>query len=246
MVVITVSAGQVLRRIAFLALLIFLVALTTSVGGRALRTSADPADDPLTHGNTPEKVIALTFNITWGHDELAKITATLDAHQIRGTFFVGGTFLAHSSDQIKSLAARGHEVGTLGQMIVDVSVLTEQEIATNLLASQSNLTKILGAPARYFRPPQGPATPEVVRAARKANLLTVTYSLNSEDDHGRSADLIAKRVLRQAGKGDIILLSASDYSPQTAQALPLIISGLQKRGFSLVTLSELIKTEATP
>lgn len=246
MVVITVSAGQIIRRVAFLALLIFLIALTTSVGGRALRTTADPADVPLTRGATSEKVIALTFNITWGHEELAKISSTLDAHQIRGTFFVGGTFLAHNGDQIKGLAARGHEIGTLGQMIVDLSVLTEQEIATNLLASQSSLTKILGAPARYFRPPQGPATPEVVRAARKANLLTVTYSLHSEDDHSRSADQIAKRVLRQVRKGDIILLSASDYSPETAQALPQIIAGLQKQGFSIVTLSEIMKTEATP
>jgi peptidoglycan/xylan/chitin deacetylase (PgdA/CDA1 family) len=240
MIVVTVSAGQILRRIAFLALLIFLVALTTSVGGRALRTGAAPADEPLTHGNSADNLIALTFDITWGHEELAKIASTLDAHGVRGTFFVGGTFLAHSRERVKQLAVRGHEIGTLGQKIVDLSVLTEQEVATNLLASQSALSKALGGPVRYFRPPQGPATPEVVRGARTANLLTVTYSLDSEDHLGRSADQIARRVVRRASKNEIIRLSASDWSPETSKALPQIIKGLQERGFTLVTLSELV------
>jgi peptidoglycan-N-acetylglucosamine deacetylase len=243
MYMITVTRREIYRRLAFL-LAFALVAGATLWGTSGARTALAPGDDkPLTRAESPDDRVALTFDVTWGTGELAKILASLEAERVKATFFVGGTFLSLHGESVRQLGARGHEVGTLGQKIINLSTVPEQEVTSNLLASQSNLAKLLGGPVRYFRPPQGPATPAVVSAARAANLVTVTHSLDSMDHHGEKADAIAKRVVRQARRGDIILLSASDWSPETAKALPLILKGLKDRGFKLVPIGDLVPQE---
>jgi peptidoglycan/xylan/chitin deacetylase (PgdA/CDA1 family) len=86
----------------------------------------------------------------------------------------------------------------------------------------------------------------VVRAARAANLIAVTYSLDSGDHLGIPPDQITSRVVKRAQKGDIVLLSASDFARDTNRALPRIIKGLKERGFKLVPLSELVPAELHP
>lgn len=243
----TVSRRQVLRRAALLFLFALLVGTTALFSSDPRFASVTGESDlPLTRAATTENRVALTFDATWGQEELARILTVLESQQVPATFFVGGTFLTLNGETIKGLASKGHEVGTLGQRIIDLSTKPEAEVTSNLLASQSTLQKILGGPVRYFRPPQGQATPSVVRAAREANLVAVTHSLDSEDHLGLKAPAIVQRVVKSATKGDIIRLSASDWSKETAKALPGIISGLQKKGFKLVRLSELVPQEGTP
>lgn len=240
MFIITLTRKQLLRRCAWLLSLAMLATVTWAAGGGARSVWQPSADAPLTRADSPDDRVALTFDVTWGEQELGNILTVLDAQGVKSTFFVGGTFLSLHGKVVRKLAASGHELGTLGQKIVDLSLLPENEVASTLQASQSSLAKLLGGPVRYFRPPQGPATPEVVRGARTANLIAVTHSLDSEDYLGLKAQAIVDRVVKRAGRGDIIRLSASDWAPETAKALPAIIKGLQDRGFKLVKLSELM------
>jgi peptidoglycan/xylan/chitin deacetylase (PgdA/CDA1 family) len=243
MFIITLTRRQVLRRTIYLFGLALLIAFTSWAGSRAHFAWVPGADQPLTRADSPDNRLALTFDVTWGEKELTAIRGVLAGSGVKATFFVGGTFLGNHPTAVRQLAAEGHEIGTLGQKIIDLSALPENEVTSNLLASQSALAKMLGGPVRYFRPPQGPATPSVVTAARAANLITVTSSLDAEDYKGLKAEQIADRVLKSAQKGDIVLLSASDWSPETTKALPAIIKGLQERGFKLVRVSELVPQE---
>lgn len=205
--------------------------------------TADPAEAPLTRADSPDDRVALTFDVTWQKQELTKILQILDAHQVKATFFVGGTFLHLYPDMVKEIARRGHEVGTLGQKMQDLTGMPETEIISNLLGSQSALAKTLGGPVRYFRPPYGPAGPEIVRAAREAKLVTVTWSLDAQDYLERTPEQIVQRVLRGARRGDIIRLTASDWSKETARALPVILTGLKQKKIQMVRLSDLVPVQ---
>jgi peptidoglycan/xylan/chitin deacetylase (PgdA/CDA1 family) len=226
-----------------LVALLSLVTLAYLRGPAVSQVTADPADLPLTRADSPDDRVALTFDVTWQRQELTRILDILDEADVKATFFVGGTFLHLHPNMVKEIARRGHEVGTLGQRMQDLSTLSENELVANLLGSQSALAKILGGPVRYFRPPYGPATPELVKAARQAKLVTVTYSLDSEDSLDRTADQIARRVVRGARRGDIIRLSASDWSKHTAEALPIIIEGLRERNMQMVRISDLVPVQ---
>ncbi|HWI62471.1 MAG TPA: polysaccharide deacetylase family protein [Symbiobacteriaceae bacterium] len=228
------------KRMSVVMLALFLLTLTAGCGTARLTMMTPAEDRPLTRAESPDNRLALTFDVTWEKRELGKILAILQTADVKATFFVGGTFLGLHGDVVRHMGEQGHEVGTLGQKIVNLSQLPETEVTSNLLASQSALSKMLGGPVRYFRPPQGDATPAIVAAARQANLTTVTHSLDSEDHLGLKASTITKRVVGRARKGDIVRLSASDWSPETARALPGIIQGLRERGFALVKVSELV------
>lgn len=230
-----------MRRLIAMLLLTSLIAAGCAGGSLTRLTGATPAEDlPLTRAEISENRLALTFDVTWGTRELAKIQSLLDEHGVKATFFIGGTFLALHSNAVKQLSAAGHEIGTLGEKIIDLSLLPEAEVASNLLASQSALAKMLGGPVRYFRPPQGQATPAVVRAARSADLVTVTHSLDSIDFRGERAEVIVPRVVKRARRGDIVRLSASDWSPETVKALPAILKGIREQGLEMVPLGQLV------
>lgn len=221
-----------------LILALFCTVAFARAGYLAVSSEPDPA--PISRVDTPENRVAITFDVTWGEAQLSKILHLLEQEQVRATFFAGGSFLIEYPERIKAIVADGHEIGTLGQRIINLSALAEQEVRINLLAAQSTLEKALGMPVSYFRPPQGEATPSVVRAAREAKLRTITFSVDSGDTFGMNRDQIVRRVLRQVRKGDIVRFSASDFSPVTAEALPGIIQGLKQKGFSLVPVSELL------
>ncbi|MEW8978857.1 MAG: polysaccharide deacetylase family protein [Symbiobacterium sp.] len=231
--------------VASLCLALFTVSLLRSSAFQPTTAGAGgQIEGPLTRADSPDDRVALTFDVTWQKEELTKILNILDEAGVKATFFVGGTFLQLYPDMVKEIARRGHEVGTLGQQIRDLSGLPEHEIVANLLGSQSALAKTLGGPVRYFRPPTGQATPEVLTAARQARLVTVTYALDSHDHMGLTADQIVRRVVREARRGDIIRLTASDFAPETAKALPRILEGLERRGFRAVRLSDLVPADA--
>lgn len=231
------------RGIVALTLCLGLFTLSFLRSSALQEVNASLEDRPLMRADSPDDRVALTFDVTWQKGELTKILQILDEHEVKATFFVGGTFLHLYPDMVKEIARRGHEVGTLGQQIRDLSGLPETEIIANLLGSQSALAKTLGGPVRYFRPPYGPAAPEVMAAARQASLVTVTYSLDSQDYLDRKAEQIARRVVRGAQRGDIIKLTASDFSKETARALPEIIAGLKERNFQMVRISDLVPVE---
>lgn len=228
------------RRLAIPGILTLLTFAFSALGGPGLLGAAASEETALTRAQISDNRVALTFDVTWGQLQLQKLLAILDAHGAQATFFVGGTFLNSQAEAVRQLGARGHEVGTLGQKVIDLSGLSEQEVTSNLLASQSLLSKTLGSPVRYFRPPLGPATRSVVRGARAADLITVTFSLDAADHLGDQAGDLVKRVVRHTRRGDIIRLTASDWSEETARALPLILQGLQAKGLQPVTLSDLV------
>lgn len=226
-------------RLAVLLLLALLIFCFTAFGGPELLGVAAGSEEALRRVAVREPRIALTFDVTWGREQLDRILAVLDQHQVKATFFVGGTLLGLHPEAVRLVAEKGHEVGTLGQRIVDLSRLPEQEVTSNLLASQASLSRALGAPVRFFRPPSGPATGPVIRGASQAGLKTVTFSIDGEDHLGRSRQEVVRRVLRQARKGEVIRLTASDWSPATAEALPEILAGLRQRNLQVGPLAEM-------
>ena len=101
-----------------------------------------------------------------------------------------------------------------------------------------------GKTPRYFRPPYGEVDERVAKLAAPAGLVTIQYDIPSGDpDPGLSPQRIARCVLRDAKGGSIIVFHMNRNGVHTAEALPEIIEGLRKKGFSLVTVGELLQEE---
>ena len=89
-----------------------------------------------------------------------------------------------------------------------------------------------------MRPPYGEATKST---AAKAGLPQVLWSLDTRDWDGRSTSVVVRSVLADVQPGDIVLLH--DSHAGTRAAAPVIADGLLRKGYALVTVSELLGTD---
>ena len=95
-----------------------------------------------------------------------------------------------------------------------------------------------------FRPPYGAFDHATLDAAHRLHMLTVLWSVDSEDYRQPGVPTIVKRVLNGARPGAIVLMhDAGGTRTQTIQALPIIIRRLRARHYRLVTVPRLLRDD---
>lgn len=216
--------------------------------GQWLRFQLRPVTGQLkaiTRADSPDDRVALTFDVTWGEEELAQVLSGLDAAGVQGAFFVGHQWAAMHPTRLQAMAAAGHEIGTLGMKMLDPTGLTPAELDTQLGNTQALLARILQAPVRWYRPFGGQYNDDVIRIALQRGLTSVTWSLDAGDgaEPVPPARDIARRVVSLTRRGDIVHLHASDFARTSGEATAAIVAGLRQRGFRPVTISQLVPAE---
>lgn len=109
--------------------------------------------------------------------------------------------------------------------------------------TQRLLKEVAGVDNKLFRFPGGCFDKFDVETVTRLGLVVVGWDVESSDAFNSNSKAIVRRVLDQAQNGSIIVfhLHGGPNAPATALALPEIISGLKKRGYSLVKASHLIE-----
>ena len=159
------------------------------------------------------------------------------------TFFVMGVKVARHGDILKRAINEGHEIAN---HVWNHPVLSK--ISYDAVFQQLNRTSALihqvtgGYTPKIMRPPYGNTNPKLNKyITESSNLSVVMWSYDTNDwKHPKVSELVSKS-LQKIQSGDIVL--CHDIHPGTIQAMKDIIIGLQKNGFSLVTVSNLIANQ---
>jgi peptidoglycan-N-acetylglucosamine deacetylase len=98
-----------------------------------------------------------------------------------------------------------------------------------------------------FRPPYGSFNATTLSILHSQKLLMVLWSVDTSDYARPGVDKIVDTALSGATPGAIILMhdGGGDRS-ETVAALPQIIRGLRKRGYHLMTVSQLVAADPPP
>jgi len=92
-----------------------------------------------------------------------------------------------------------------------------------------------------FRFPYGSCSQTALEAVAQQGLLAIQWDVATGDPwRGQSTKRITQTVLRRAKPGSIVLAHANGRGWHTAKALPMVIKGLRAKGFTFVTVSELL------
>ena len=140
---------------------------------------------------------------------------------------------------MEEIKKSGFEIGILGYNYVDYSELEDLEIRKDILKAQVAFGKLNIKDIKILRAPTGHFDERTLKIAERYGYTVVHWSIDSQDWMNPGVERIAENI-KDAKKGDIILLHASDSAKQTAKALPLIIEDLRGKGLKLVTVSEMI------
>jgi peptidoglycan/xylan/chitin deacetylase (PgdA/CDA1 family) len=184
---------------------------------------------------TPLKICALTFDDGPDARYTMQVHDILRQEEIRASFFVVGRNVDRYPEQVMALAEYGHEICNHSYTHRDMLKLSKADITKELKDSNAILAK-LGITPRWFRPPYGSFNRTVVDLAADHGLDTMLWSVDPQDWMRPGSAAIQQRVLNGAAPGSVILLHST--VSQTIEALPAIIAGLRKDGYSFVTVSE--------
>ncbi len=189
---------------------------------------------------TDKKVIALTFDISWGDKRPAPIIDILKEKDVEATFFISSPWTKSHPDIVKTLVDEGFEIGSHGHKHVNYSSLDDDEIRKQIRTAHQVISEETGLTPNLIRLPNGDFDKRVLQIAKELNYTVIQWDTDSHDWMNKGVDDITSRVVKGAHPGDIVLLHASDSCKQTHLALPKIIDQLRSEGYEFVTVSELI------
>jgi peptidoglycan/xylan/chitin deacetylase (PgdA/CDA1 family) len=190
--------------------------------------------------------VALTFDDGPG-PYTRKVLAVLEREHVPATFFEVGVSEPYFHASTTAIAARGYVIGDHTENHIPMSKLSRKQQQAQLL-EQAAATARYGVPfPRMFRPPYGVWDSTTLALLRKYKMLMVLWSTDTDDYEMPGVPTIVRRALRGARPGAIILMhDAGGNRSETVAALPKIISGLRRRGYTLVTVPRLLLDNPAP
>ncbi len=193
----------------------------------------------LWRGDPLRREMALTFDD--GPSPLATplLLAILRRYGVHATFFVIGEHARAYPYLLREMAADGDEIGDHTFHHPNLSSVDDATAAQEIAATAAVIERDAARRPRWFRPPGGDYTGAVVTAAGRTGLGLAMWTDNSGDWALPPPKVVVEHVLAHAQPGGVVLLHNGTLN--TVQALPRIIAELRRRGYRLVTLSQLVR-----
>ena len=241
MKIICFKAKRVLGGFGLLALALAVMVLMREVGAYAVNAMTKARSLPIYSVAREEKKIAISFDCAWGTEHTDAILKALDQNDVRCTFFMVEFWTEKYPEYVKKIDEAGHEIGTHSKTHPYMSKLSEAEIRAELSSSSEAITAVTGKKVDLFRPPYGDYDNLVIDTAKSMGIYSIQWDVDSLDWKDLSATDIAMRIINGVKPGSIILCHNNGL--HTAEALPLIFSTLQNRGYEFGPIGELIYRE---
>ncbi|MFD5794880.1 polysaccharide deacetylase family protein [Streptomyces diastatochromogenes] len=184
------------------------------------------------------KCVALSFD-GGPSPTTPRLLDILKQQGLHATFFVQGRgHISKYPDILHRIAAEGHEIGNHTWTHPRLTDLDEDDVRQELTRTQNAIERITGTKPVLMRPPEGRTNRKVAKVCRNLGLAQVLWSVTAKDYETTDSALITKRVLDQTHRDGIILLH--DLHKGTVPAVPGIIKALKQRGYTIVTVSQLL------
>lgn len=197
------------------------------------------------------KRIALTFDAGGEFGAASKLLEVVSSHDVPATFFITGSFASRHRSWVKEAISAGYPIFNHSWSHPYFTRLSDADIRRELEQTDNFLHELTGKTTRpYWRPPYGDRDLRVLKVAAQAGFRSVYWTLDSLDSYGdeKSPSFLIERVTRAKSAvedsdefldGAIILMHANVRA--TVEALPEIITRLRQRGFTFVSLPQLLE-----
>lgn len=181
------------------------------------------------------KMVAMTFDDGPGI-YTQEIVDCLKKNHARATFFVLGSRVSSYKKPLQSAYKAGCEIGSHTYNHSDLTRLGEKQIQREMSDTDKKIKDVIGITPDIMRAPYGSVNGTVKQAVGKPVIL---WSIDTLDWKTRSKEKTISAVMNHVKDGDIILMH--DIHQPTKEAAIALIPKLQKKGYQLVTVSELAR-----
>lgn len=151
-----------------------------------------------------------------------------------------GEWAEHHPHLVDLIVDRGHEIGMLGYRYKSYLKQTINDVQNDLYRAKDTFTKLGYPDLTLIRTPSGHFDQDILSTAVNQGYQVIDWRVDADDWKTPGVNQIVEQVITNTSNGDIILMHASDSATQTKEALETIIPHLKEKGYSFVTISELI------
>lgn len=187
---------------------------------------------------TKERIVALTIDDGPDPVDSPKILEILNGHKASATFFVITDHIPGNEDIVRRMVAEGHELGnhlTKDERSINLS---EQAFERELIQADEVLSEYMDI--RWMRPGSGFYNNAMLDTIKDQGYQCALGSVYPYDPVIGMHWFSAYYVLWKIKPGDVIILHDNGTrGHRTARALEIILPALDRRGYQVVTLSEL-------
>ena len=183
------------------------------------------------------KVVALSFddgpNPTW----TPQVLRILAAERVPATFCDVGRWAWVYPDLVRAEAAQGE---TLCDHTVDhdttLDRASRERVVFEVERGADLIESVAGVRPRFYRPPAGILSPDVIATAHRQGLRVLTWSVDPSDYLTPPPDVLRARILSQVRSGAVILLhDGGGFRANTVGMLAQLIDTLKAEGYGFTT-----------
>ena len=182
------------------------------------------------------KTIALTFDDGPG-PYTEKLLDILDKYDAKATFFLIGSKVSGQASVVRSIQARGHQLGNHSWSHPELPKLSVDQIAGEIDRTNEAIRQATGVKPSILRPPYGAVNGVVLEQLRLRNMSSILWSVDTRDWADRNSQIVCSRAVAGARPGAVILMH--DIHQTSVNAVPCILSSLKQQGYSFVTIQRL-------
>jgi peptidoglycan-N-acetylglucosamine deacetylase len=203
----------------------------------------------LVRGPAEGRKVALTFDDGPAPPFTDQILDILRDHKVPATFFVCGQNVDRNPEALRRIHAEKHGIGNHTYSHPFLYFKSHRRISREIDRTQAAIERVTGIPPRIFRPPYGIRWFGLFPVLRQRGMQLIQWSDAGFDwiEKNSPAD-IARLSLKGLRAGAVILLHDGRNAlppdqfdrSRTVAALPAIIKGVQKAGFTLVPIQEFV------
>jgi peptidoglycan/xylan/chitin deacetylase (PgdA/CDA1 family) len=206
----------------------------------------------LCRGPRGARGVALTFDDGPDPTTTPRVLRLLEAAHVHAAFFVIGSKAEAHPDIVADIVAHGHVLGLHGYRHHRLlSLRSRRFVREDLARALAVVERITGTRPRMFRPPVGPVSPPMARAASELGLAIVGWSVKGLDGWSRqTASRLLDRVVPRLRDRAIVLLhdaaERGDFVPAGIEALPEILRVAEARGLEFVRVDHWLESSGPP
>jgi peptidoglycan/xylan/chitin deacetylase (PgdA/CDA1 family) len=183
-----------------------------------------------------QKVIALTFDDGPG-PYTPQVLSVLQRYHIPATFFEIGDEVAAYPQYTQMVAAAGYPVEDHTWSHPDLTTIPVSGFVQQVDQTQQEIRSLTGRTPTCVRPPYDAWNATVLGQIASRGLTTMSYSIDPKDWTLPGTAAIVQSVVGAAFPGAVVdMHDAGGNRSQTVAALPQIITELEARGYSFVSI----------
>ena len=131
--------------------------------------------------DTEEKKVALSFDAAWGNEDTARILEILKKHDVHVTFFMTGGWIEKYPEDVKAIAAAGHDLGNHSENHKQMSQLSKEQCMEEIKKPHEKVKELTGMEMALFRPPYGDYNDTLIEAVNELGYHCIQWDVDTID-----------------------------------------------------------------